>query len=107
MIKISVEKNGSKFSKLEAKGHASSAPYGEDLVCAAVSAVLTGGFNSISDKNSFLIKLDEGHALLESKETVSTHDEVVIETIVTSLKTIADSNSKYIQINFKERKSSL
>ncbi|MCF0107713.1 MAG: ribosomal-processing cysteine protease Prp [Bacilli bacterium] len=98
MIKILIRNEENCFKSLEVKGHANSAPHGEDLVCAAVSAVITGGFNAIKDIENFHYELKEGYAYLEAKETVSSHDLTVIETIITSLKTIAESNSRYVKI---------
>jgi uncharacterized protein YsxB (DUF464 family) len=51
MITILLKETDGHFVSLEAKGHANSAPYGADLVCAAVSAVILGGFNALTKKN--------------------------------------------------------
>jgi uncharacterized protein YsxB (DUF464 family) len=98
MIKVLIKKEENRFISLEVKGHANSAPHGEDLICAAVSAVVTGGFNSLENIKDFEAKLDEGYAYLKANKTVSSHDEVVIETIINSLKTIAEDNGEFIQI---------
>ena len=98
MIKVLIKREGNKFVSLEVKGHANSAPHGEDLICAAVSAVVTGGFNSLENIKDFEAKLDEGYAYLKANKTVSSHDEIVIETIINSLKTIAEDNGEFIQI---------
>jgi uncharacterized protein YsxB (DUF464 family) len=98
MIKVLIKSEGEKLQSLEVKGHANSAPHGEDLVCAAVSAVVTGGANAIKNLNDIEIKLDEGYALLKVKSSLSSHDEIVMETIITGLKTIAEGNDKFIQI---------
>lgn len=100
MINVSVNKQDERFLSLEVKGHAGSGPYGRDLVCAAISAVLTGGFNAIESKKNFNFKLAEGDAQLIAKGPLSNHDEVVVATILTSLKTIAESNPKFIKIKF-------
>ncbi|MEA5061563.1 MAG: ribosomal-processing cysteine protease Prp [Erysipelotrichaceae bacterium] len=100
MINVLVVGKGSEFSSLEVKGHANSAPMGHDLVCAAVSAVITGGFNSLENKKDFSFKLNDGDAFLKSENPVSKHDEVVVETIITSLMTIAETNHEFIKIKF-------
>ena len=97
MIKVLIKKEEKKFVSLSVKGHANSAPHGEDLVCSAVSAVLTGGCNNLDVKN-FDIKLDEGDAYIKAKNSISSHDEVVIETIIVGLQTIENSYGKFIQI---------
>ena len=98
MIKVLINQEEKKFHSLEVKGHANSAPHGEDLVCAAVSSVLTGGLNNLANPKDFSIKLEEGYAYIEAKGSVSSHDEVVLETIITSLKTMEESYGKFIQI---------
>ena len=98
MIKVRINYVGDKFHFLKVTGHANSADYGKDLVCAEVSAVVTGGFNALEDIKKFNYELDEGIAYLEAKETISTHDEVVIQTIISGLRTIAEANEKFIKI---------
>ena len=98
MIKVLIKHEGNKFLSLEVKGHANSAPHGEDLVCAGVSAILTGGFNSLENIENFKYELKEGYAFLEKKNDISFHDEIVIETIITSLETVKESYEKFIQI---------
>ena len=98
MIKIKIVGQKQNFQSLEVKGHANSAPYGEDLICAAVSAVVIGGFNSIIHPNQFEIKVDEGHAIIKALGPISEEDQIVIHTIITSLNTIALENKAFVQI---------
>ena len=98
MIKVLIKKEENKFVSLEVKGHSNSAPHGEDLICAAVSAVLTGGLNNLENPKDFTIKLNEGDAQVKANKPVSSHDEIVLETIIVSLKTIEESYGKFIQI---------
>ena len=98
MIKVLIKREEKEFKSLEIKGHANSAEYGKDLVCAAVSAVVTGALNNLENPNDFNIKLEEGYSLVEAQKTVSSHDEIVLETLIVSLKTIEESYGKFIQI---------
>ena len=61
MIKILIKYEGNEFDSLEVKGHANSAPHGQDLVCAGVSAILIGGLNNLDNVKSFDIKIEEGY----------------------------------------------
>ena len=83
---------------LEVKGHAKSAPYGEDLICAEVSAVITGGFNNLVNHKDYELKLDEGYALFKANAPLDAHDETVIETIICGLNTICEANPKFIEV---------
>lgn len=99
MIKVIIGRaSNNQINFLEVKGHAKSAPHGEDLVCAEVSAVITGGFNNLKNHRDYELKLDEGYALFKSAGPLDAHDEVVIETIVCGLNTICESNPKFIAI---------
>ena len=98
MIKVLITREEKKFVSLEVKGHANSAPHGEDLVCAGVSAILTGGLNNLEDVKAFDIKLDEGDAHVIAKKSLSSHDEIVMETIIVSLRTIQESYPEFITI---------
>ena len=96
-IKIGHASNG-QVNFLEVKGHANSAPHGEDLVCAGVSAVLTGGFNNLKNHKEYELKLDKGYALFKTDAELDAHDEVVIETIICGLKSIHESYPKFIEV---------
>ena len=98
MIKVLIKREENKFVSLEVKGHANSAENGKDLVCAGVSAVINGGLNNLQELKKFDIKSSDGYAYVEAKEAISSHDEVVIETIITGLKTIEESYSQFITI---------
>lgn len=98
MIKVLIKLEGNSFSSLEIKGHAGSGPYGHDLVCSGVSALVTGCLNSINEPNNFKIVLKEGHFNVVKIGDISGHDEIVLETLITGLKTIEESYKQFIQI---------
>ena len=99
MIKIKIgHASNNQVNFLEVTGHAGSAPYGKDLVCAAVSALLTGGFNNLINHKDYELKLDEGYALFKANAPVDAHDETVIETIICGLNTICEANPKFIEV---------
>ena len=98
MIKVTIKYSEDKFKSLEVKGHAKSDEYGKDLICAAVSAVVIGGMNNIKNINQFEYSVEEGLVELKAKSNLSEHDEIVIETIITGLKTIAEDNKDFVQI---------
>lgn len=99
MIKIVIKRDVSsqKIISIEVKGHANSAEYGKDLVCAAVSTVMTGGMNALKDKE-YDFKLEEGHIYVKALDIPSDYDSVVLRTMEVQLMTIEESNHKYVQI---------
>ena len=99
MIKIVIKRDVSsqKIISIEVKGHANSAEYGKDLVCAAVSTVMTGGMHALKDKE-YDFKLEEGHIYVKALDIPSDYDSVVLKTMEVQLMTIEESNHKYVQI---------
>lgn len=99
MIKIIIKRDVSsdKIILIEVKGHSGKDAYGKDLVCAAVSGIITGGFNALLDKD-YDFKLTEGHAYVKALDIPSDYDAVVLKTIETQLKTIEESESEFVRI---------
>ena len=99
MIKVKIgHASNHQVNFFEVKGHANSAPHGEDLVCAEVSAVVTGGFNNLQNYRDYELRLDEGYALFKTNSQLGAHDEAVIETIICGLNTICEANPKFIEV---------
>ena len=98
MIKIEATRKNGKIVNLTVKGHANSAPKGEDLVCAAVSSLLTGGCNALKEPNCFTIKLESGDASINELRHANEHDYEVLETMMIQFKTIEESYKKFLQI---------
>ena len=98
MIKIEATRKDGKIINLTVKGHANSAPKGEDLVCAAVSSILVGGCNALTQPNCFAIKLNEGDASITQKEHANEHDYEVLETLIIQFKTIEEGNKKFLKV---------
>ena len=99
MIKIIIKRDVSsdKIILIEVKGHSGKDAYGKDLVCAAISAIITGGFNALCDKE-YSFKLEEGDAYVKALDIPSDYDAVVLKTIETQLKTIEEADSEFVQI---------
>ena len=95
MIKVNLIYNASTCCGLTVTGHANAAEYGNDLICAAVSAIITGGFNAFDDDDINEIALDEGYAkvVINSKRA-----EIILNTIIVQLKTMEDAYPKNIKI---------
>ncbi len=86
-------------TSFEISGHAYAGEPGEDLVCAAVSAVSFGLTNSIInlDESELEITMEDGYLNVENIPT--TRDaQVLIEGMMTSLKTIEETNFQYITV---------
>ena len=101
MIKVAVVHRDNLIQSIEINGHAGSGPKGHDLVCAAVSAIITGGANALSNKNNYNIELESGHALIEMKERDEDGNKV-LHTVWVMLKTVEESYSQFIKIEDRD-----
>ena len=99
MIKvvIKIDESSQKITSIEVKGHSNKDTYGKDLVCAAVSAVITGGMNALNNKE-FTLVLEEGYSLIESHQIPNDTDAVVLRTIQIQLQTISEADPKFVKI---------
>ena len=98
MIKIEATRKDGKIINLTVKGHANSAPKGEDLVCAAVSSVLVGGCNALNQPNCFAIKLNEGDASVTEISHANEHDYEVLEVMLVQFKCIEETSTKFLKV---------
>ena len=104
MIKVIITTHNQQIIDIQVSGHANSAEYGRDLVCAGVSSVCVGIANALVQRG-FLdigtIEVKEGFVHVK----VNQYDEViqvVLETFETLLKTIEESYPKYMKITKME-----
>ncbi len=100
MIKVVYQAEEGKIY-LKVSGHASSAPHGQDLICASVSSITTGALNALENPPSFKIVAREGLLELTSLSQPTNHDSIVLRTMLTQLETIAESYPHYINISRK------
>lgn len=101
MIQVSIIRSNQLYRMMKVTGHANSAPYGEDLVCAAVSAVMTGGINALNLK-AVKVKNTEGLSEIQITNLQNLENQSVLRVISTQLQTIANDYPTYIRIQTKE-----
>lgn len=106
MIKVKAVIPDGKFESLRVKGHADFAPHGQDLVCAAVSAIVTGGINALKHPDSFNIFQDTGITVikLKPKEDITNYDATVINVILDQLETIEQSYGDFIKMSYNSER---
>lgn len=98
MISVNVEFIGNEVKEILVSGHANFAKYGQDLVCAGVSAIVMGGINAL-EKFQQNIEIIQEENCLGVKVIKPHHDiEIILQTILTQLETIAASYQKNIKI---------
>lgn len=98
MISVNVTFIGNDVKSLTVSGHANYDKYGKDIVCAGVSAVVTGGINALESQVSNIEiisnKNELGVKVINSNEYI----QIVLKTILIQLETIESSYKKYIKI---------
>ena len=94
MIKVTLIKKDQEIIGLKISGHADYAECGQDLVCAAASAIVTGGFNALRDDEIKVIHLAEGDAYVEVNNT----NNETLRTMLIQLKTLEEAYPQYIKI---------
>lgn len=101
MISVNVSFIGKDVKKLTVSGHANYDKYGNDLVCAGVSAIVMGGINAFEDEfnNVEIIIQDDllGVIVNNNNDRV----QIILNTIIIQLQTIEESYAKHIKINKK------
>ena len=104
MIKVSItiDELTDKITSIEVKGHSNKDGYGHDLVCAAISAILTGSANALTDKD-VEITLEEGYGLIKYNKLPSDYDAVVLKTTQIQLMTVEEEEKKFIKIEFLKK----
>ncbi len=103
MTEISVGLNNGRIISLSATGHSGYAEKGEDVVCAAVSALLQAlayGFERVLFSVDFICTVDQADArmVLDWRRSPPGKEIVLVETIVGSLKEIARIYPDYVRI---------
>lgn len=112
MIKIDVQKNNDKVVYFKIEGHANSAEYGEDIICAAVSSAgqmtLNGMLEILNMKN---LDYRETEGLIECSlkfsempESETEKSSVLIDSMVSYLKAVAENYPRFVKLKIKEVK---
>lgn len=110
MITVTLTMRNKCIYAFTVSGHANTAPYGQDLVCAAVTAVTVGTINAIEDllkvKPELTINSQAGfiHCDLSSMETASEVQvklQVLLRGFVVSLETIKNDANNSLTIKYK------
>ena len=101
---IFYKKNGSYF-RIECSGHAGDAPEGENIVCAAISALVVNCFNSVEKFTDDFVSSEtskDGITSLQLKNNISHDTELLINSLKLGLDDISRDNRRYLNISVKE-----
>ncbi len=108
MIQVTVYRRAADqtLKGLRVVGHAGYDEYGKDIVCAAVSALVTNLVNSLEayTQDEIILHSDEALGLIEFKfKHTAGHDAVLLtDACILGLEAIEKENTEYIRLIFKE-----
>ena len=104
MIKVLVYKMHKETKRIVIKGHADSAPKGQDLVCAGVSSIAIGIMNALDElvKDECIFQIEEGFIQIEVKNNHCEKTQLILEILLIQLQTMSQSYKNYIQIQQQE-----
>ena len=99
------------LSGFDCRGHADYAEAGEDIVCAAVSALTQGTLNGLLNvlKAPVDYRIDEKDGILtaslgEVPEGKRAGAQLLLETLVSALQMIEADYARFVRVIFKERR---
>ena len=98
MIKVNISKKEQEIEQIQVSGHAGYAEYGHDIVCSAVSSIITTSVNGILSFKETIHVVDDAKVLTI---TVLEHDNItdtLLENMLNVLKEIEKQYKKNITI---------
>ena len=99
MIKVKIVKENSNYQKISILGHAMYDDYGKDIVCAAVSSIVTTTVNGILalNKNSLSYMISKKGLSIDVKNTDET-TQILIGNMVSLLKELEVNYPENIEV---------
>ena len=99
MINVKIEKENAKYKKITILGHAMYDDYGKDIVCAAVSSIVTTTVNGILalNKNSLSYMVSKKGLSIDVKNTDET-TQILIGNMVSLLKELEVNYPENIEV---------
>lgn len=101
MIKAIYEVKNNRYISLKVSGHAGSAEYGKDLICASVSSIMFGLMNALdaTKENVDIEQYDNLISITNHSDSVKVN--YYMELVMTQLKTIEESYGDFIRVERK------
>ena len=105
MITIKVRKKNGSYEEFISKGHAGYAEAGQDIVCAAVSALIITTVNSLEKftDDKFDVQEEDGFVSIHFRNNLSERAMLLMDSLLLGLTEIAGSyNNRYLTVKVKE-----
>lgn len=105
MVSVIFYKKNNSYYRVECSGHAGDSPAGENIVCAAVSALVINCFNSVEKFTDDFVSSEtskDGITSLQLKENCSNDATLLVKSLEFGLSEISRDNRQYLKISVKE-----
>ncbi|HJB87893.1 MAG TPA: ribosomal-processing cysteine protease Prp [Candidatus Blautia excrementigallinarum] len=105
MITVTVSKKNNSYTEFVSRGHAGYAEEGQDIICAAVSALIISTVNSLEalTKDHFRLEDKDGYVRILFPEELSDGGKLLMDSLVLGLTEIEKSYSKrYLKVKVRE-----
>ena len=105
MITIKVRKKDGSYEEFISKGHGGYAEAGQDIVCAAVSALIINTVNSLEKftDDKFDVQEKDGFVSIHFRNNLSERAMLLMDSLLLGLTEIAGSyNNRYLTVKVKE-----
>ena len=106
MINITVKKRNGSYLDFLSRGHAGYAEEGQDIVCAAVSALIITTVNSLDEFTEEKVEVgeDDGYVSIHFKTNPNTErGKLLMDSLILGLTEIEHSyNNRYLTVKVKE-----
>ena len=106
MINITVKKRNGSYLDFSSRGHAGYAEEGQDIVCAAVSALIITTVNSLDEFTEEKVEVgeDDGYVSIHFKTNPNTErGKLLMDSLILGLTEIEHSyNNRYLTVKVKE-----
>ena len=93
MIRVEIKKKNNIYNEISVKGHAMYDDYGKDIVCSAVSSIITTSINCILalDKDGLKYKANSGDVVISNIK----NDEKIIKLLDVTIKMLTELKNDY------------
>lgn len=83
------------------RGHAKAGPYGEDIVCAAISMLSQTSLLGLHEvaKQSMEYRIEDGELDILLSEPITERGQTILETMLLGIKNVANQYSDFVRVS--------
>ena len=83
------------------RGHAEAGPYGEDIVCAAISMLSQTSLLGLHEvaQQSMEYRIEDGELDILLSEPITERGQTILETMLLGIKNVADQYSDFVRVS--------